>query len=78
MGPPAEVARQSVWRDFGDVARDMVGARDLVYQLTLRDIRIKYKQAVMGFGWAVFMPILVVMAGLLVRFIMSTASGDSL
>lgn len=76
--PPTETVNQSVWRDFADVASDMVGARDLVYQLTLRDIRIKYKQAVMGFGWAVFMPILVVMAGLLIRYIMATASGSKL
>lgn len=78
MPPPSPAASQSVWRDFAEVVRDLIGARDLVYQLTLRDIRIKYKQAVMGFGWAVFMPILVVMAGLLVRYIMARASGDTL
>jgi lipopolysaccharide transport system permease protein len=52
--------------------------RDLLHQLTLRDIRIRYKQAVMGFGWAIFMPMLVVMAGLLVRFSMATVSGTAL
>lgn len=76
--PPAQYASQSMWRDFADVVRDVIASRDLVYQLTLRDIRIKYKQAVMGFAWAVFMPILVVMAGLLVRYIMATASGTAL
>lgn len=76
--PPAEHARQSVWRDFADVVGDVIASRDLVYQLTLRDIRIKYKQAVMGFAWAVFMPILVVMAGLLVRYIMASTSGAAL
>lgn len=79
FAPPAtDASSQSVWRDFADVIRDVIGARDLVYQLTLRDIRIKYKQAVMGFGWAVLMPILVVMAGLLIRYIMATASGTEL
>ena len=44
--------------------------RDMLYQLTLRDIRIKYKQAVLGFGWAVFMPLIIVGAGSLIRFAM--------
>lgn len=76
--PPLETPRQWFWVDFADVIRDVSKSRDLIVQLTLRDIRIKYKQAVMGFAWAVFMPILVVMAGLLVRYIMATASGAKL
>jgi ABC-type polysaccharide/polyol phosphate export permease len=44
--------------------------REMLYQLTLRDVRIRYKQAVLGFGWALFMPLMVVLAGCLVRFIM--------
>jgi len=31
--------------------------RELLYQLTLRDLKLRYKQTVMGFGWAVFMPL---------------------
>jgi ABC-type polysaccharide/polyol phosphate export permease len=31
--------------------------RELLYQLTARDILVRYKQAVMGFGWAIFMPL---------------------
>ena len=27
---------------------------DLLYMLTFRDVRIRYKQAVMGFFWAIF------------------------
>ena len=34
--------------------------RDLVVMLAWRDIRIKYKQSVMGFLWAILMPGLVV------------------
>jgi len=77
--PPdaAGAARTSIWGDLVEVMQDVVGARDLVYQLTLRDIRIKYKQAVMGFAWAVLMPVLVVMAGILIRFIMARASGEA-
>ena len=32
--------------------------RELLYQMTMRDIRLRYKQTVMGFGWAIFMPLL--------------------
>ncbi len=56
---------------------DVLGSRDLLYELVRRDIRIRYKQAVMGFAWALFMPILVVLSGLVVRLIMSQfGSGD--
>lgn len=50
--------------------------RELIYQLTLRDIRIRYKQAVMGFAWAVLMPALIVAAGTLVRVAMAYVGGD--
>ena len=49
--------------------------RELAYQLTLRDIRIRYKQAVMGFAWAILMPALIVAAGALVRYAMAYLSG---
>ena len=41
---------------------------DLVTMLAWRDIRIKYKQSVMGFLWAILMPTLVVGAGLAFRY----------
>lgn len=58
--------------------RDLIEYRHLLYQLTLRDIRIRYKQAVMGFAWAIFMPILIVMSGIIVRYAMSYLAGDQL
>lgn len=76
--PPLQASRESSLRVFAEVLVDMSVSRDLIAQLTLRDIRIKYKQAVMGFAWAIFMPILVVMAGLLVRYLMANASGADL
>lgn len=59
-------------------ARDVWHSRDLAHQLVLRDVRIRYKQAVMGFGWALFMPLLIVGAGLLVRYAMGQVSGGGL
>ena len=68
-------SRPSLAGDGVGIARDYWDYRDLLYQVTLRDIRIRYKQAVMGFGWALLMPALVVVAGLLVKIAMSTFAG---
>ena len=61
--------------DYREIVFDLWHGRDLLYQLTLRDIRIRYKQAVMGFGWSIFMPIMVVLSGALVRYAMALVSG---
>ena len=55
--------------------RDLRRHRDLLYMLTWRDISIKYRQSVMGFLWALLMPLLIVGAGVLVRVGLSTVSG---
>ncbi len=52
--------------------------KDLLWMLTLRDIRIRYKQAAMGFLWAIFMPIVAVLAGVLIKKAMSVVSGKPL
>lgn len=70
--------RTSVRGDLAAIARDYWDYRDLLYQVTLRDIRIRYKQAVMGFGWALLMPALVVLAGLLIKVAMATFAGREL
>ena len=36
--------------------KELFQYRDLLFMLTFRDIRIRYKQAAMGFLWAIFMP----------------------
>jgi ABC-type polysaccharide/polyol phosphate export permease len=48
--------------------------RELLYMITYRDIKVRYKQSVMGLLWAVLMPILIVMAGIVVRYAYSIAS----
>jgi len=66
---------------FGELAlavREVWESRELVQQLVLRDIRVRYSQAVMGFVWALVIPLVVVMAGTLIRVAMATASGSSL
>lgn len=61
-----------VWATLAEAGREIWQSRELLYQLTLRDIRIRYKQAVMGFGWAILMPVMIVGAGLIVRLVLST------
>lgn len=68
----------SLRRDVREIIVDELWAyRGLLWQLTLRDIRIRYKQAVMGLAWAVLMPALVVAAGMVVRAALATAGGGA-
>ena len=80
--PSTDLASQPVrgglLAQLREIVQDVWQYRELLFQLTRRDVRIRYKQAAMGFGWAVFMPIFVVAAGLLVRFAMAHFSGKQL
>ena len=60
------------------IVREIWAFRELLHQFTLRNIRIRYKQAVMGFAWAVFLPFLIVLSGMIVRFAMAQLSGTEL
>jgi lipopolysaccharide transport system permease protein len=40
-----------------DVVREQVEYRELLYRITGRDLLLRYKQTAMGFGWAIFMPL---------------------
>ena len=53
---------------------EIVQYRDLLYMLTWRDIKARYKQSVMVFFWAIFMPLLIILAGILVRVAFSFSS----
>jgi lipopolysaccharide transport system permease protein len=48
--------------------RELYKYRELLYMITYRDIKVRYKQSIMGFFWAILMPILVVMSGIVVRY----------
>lgn len=49
--------------------------RELLYMLTWKEIRVRYKQSVMGFLWAIFMPVLIVGAGILMKVGFSFSTG---
>ncbi len=48
--------------------RELWHYRELLWVISRRDIRIRYVQSVMGILWAVLMPSLVILAGILVRY----------
>src|SRR5580693_2270309 len=58
--------------------KEMYAYRDLTMMLTLRDLRVRYKQAAMGFLWAVFMPIVAVLSGVLIKKAMAVVSQQAL
>ncbi|HYB95201.1 MAG TPA: ABC transporter permease [Vicinamibacterales bacterium] len=47
----------SLAADLREIVREQYDYRELMYQMTRRDLLLRYKQSVMGFGWAIFMPL---------------------
>ncbi|CAA9308309.1 MAG: O-antigen export system, permease protein [uncultured Gemmatimonadaceae bacterium] len=74
MTSQPEPARPSILGDLREVVGDLWRSRELLQQLTLRDLKLRYKQAVMGLGWALFMPLLVILSGTFFRFLVSRTS----
>ncbi len=44
--------------DVREMLHEQVTYRELLLQMTKRDLMLRYKQSIMGFGWAIFMPLL--------------------
>lgn len=75
---PPPLIRRTVLGDLTQIATDFLKCKDLIYQLTLRDIRVRYKQAAFGFAWALLLPAAVVMAGMVIRYAVAYSSGRGL
>jgi len=58
--------------------KELMSYRQLLYVFVTRNIKIKYKQTFMGFLWAVFMPVVIVLSGIMVKKAMSYLSGKPL
>src|SRR5580692_1099168 len=56
-------------------SREFSQYKELLFMLAWRDIKIRYKQSIMGFAWAILMPVLIVGSGLIVTVAFSTLSG---
>jgi len=74
---PAAVSSPGVVASVREAVVDVWEHRDLLVQLAVRDIKLRYKQAAMGAAWAVFMPLLIVLSGLVIRIAMAKMSGTS-
>ena len=60
------------------IVHELWDSRELLWQFVQRDLTVRYAQAVMGFAWALLMPILIVGAGLVFRVVLTTLSGSKL
>ena len=70
---------RSIRRDLREILYDELWRyRGLLYELTRRDIRVRYKQTALGFAWALLLPSLIVLAGAMVRYAMAYVGGRQL
>jgi lipopolysaccharide transport system permease protein len=51
-------AKGPVWAYVREIVGEQIQFRELLFRMVTRDLLIRYKQSVMGFGWAIFMPLL--------------------
>jgi len=52
--------------------------RELLWAFTWRNIRVKYKQTFMGILWALFMPVIILISGVVVKSAIATLNGREL
>lgn len=64
----------SMWKEM---LWDVYLYRELLLEMFKRDIRVKYKQAILGYFWTLFMPSMVVFSGFVIKYVMATISGSS-
>jgi lipopolysaccharide transport system permease protein len=54
----AQGESMALGQEIREMLVEQVEYRELLVQMTRRDLLLRYKQTVMGFGWAVFMPLI--------------------
>lgn len=72
---PSTAAPEPLATTLGEMVGELVRSRDLLLQMTLRDLRIRYKQALVGVGWALLLPCLIVAAGFVVKYALAQMAG---
>ena len=55
--------------------RELIQHRDVLYMLVWREIKIRYKQSILGALWALLIPLCIVIAGVAIRFAFARLSG---
>lgn len=74
---PEDAARAPLARRLAGRAAALWRVRGLLYQLALRDVRVRYKQAVLGVAWALLAPGLLVLAGVTLRLTLARGAGHA-
>jgi ABC-type polysaccharide/polyol phosphate export permease len=75
QSPVVTTALGKAMAETGNGQEGLFQYKDLLLMLIWRDIKIRYKQSVMGFFWAVLMPVLIIGSGMIVMVALSTISG---
>jgi ABC-type polysaccharide/polyol phosphate export permease len=73
--PPHLEPRRSVRADLREIGAEVIRYREVLTELTRRDLRIRYKQAIMGIVWAVLTPLVVALSGWILRLAFGSISG---
>jgi len=76
--PPSTLITSNRSRGLGFYLAELLRFKELFLVLAYRDVRVRYKQSVMGLFWAILMPSLIVLAGVVVRFGYAFASHNPL
>lgn len=71
----SDARRRSTVGELVLAAREVWESRELLMQLVMRDVRVRYSQAIMGLAWAILMPLVIVLSGTMIRIAMATVSG---
>jgi lipopolysaccharide transport system permease protein len=72
----ANQSSHNVWRDIIEWLRDMWVYRELTRNLVVRDVKIRYKNSVLGVLWSLLNPLLMTLVFTLVFTVMTPAGGS--
>lgn len=65
-------------KELKEMIQELIQYRELLWALTWRSIIIRYKKTIMGFLWAILMPLVIVLSGVVVKKAMAMMSGKPL
>jgi lipopolysaccharide transport system permease protein len=66
----------NIWRDIIEWLRDMWVYRELTRNLVVRDVKVRYKNSVLGVLWSLLNPLLMTLVFTLVFTVMTPAGGN--
>jgi len=64
-------------RLFAEMFRDLLGSRELAWRLMLRDVKVMYRQSLLGYFWAFVPPLLIALPFVLLQRRGTIDAGDN-